>query len=88
MNSLEWVTLTYGGFEYEICIAMGVEEIETVRAVDHQNDITAVMRDDVIDWMLEEAVKEIGLREGAPFFKDMSKRELEIDAEGLSFEGD
>ena len=53
-----------------------------VRVLDTEADITPVMNDGVIDWMLEEALKEIQIAEGDPFFKDMSKREMEIDEEG------
>jgi len=81
-EQFEWVTLTYGSYAYDVCVALGVEEVEMVRVLDTEADITPVMNDGVIDWMLEEALKEIQIAEGGPFFKDMSKREIEIDEEG------
>ena len=82
----EWATVSYEGSRYDVCVGMLVEQIEEIHVLDTSTDITPVMRERVMDWMLEEAIKEISINDASPHFKDMSRRELEIDQAGFVFE--
>ena len=55
----EWATVMFEGGVYDVCVGMEVEEIDEVRVVDSEVNITPVMRNDVIDWMLEKAMEDI-----------------------------
>lgn len=55
----EWATVEYEGGVYDVCVGMEVEEVDEVRVVDSEVNITPVMRNDVIDWMLVKAMEDI-----------------------------
>jgi hypothetical protein len=55
----EWATVEFEGGVYDVCVGMEVEEIDEVRVADSEVNITPVMRNDVIDWMLEKAMEDI-----------------------------
>ena len=59
MRQYEWATVMFEGAVYDVCVGMEVEEVDEVRVVDREVNITPVMRGDVIDWMLEKAMEDI-----------------------------
>jgi hypothetical protein len=59
----EWATVMFEGGVYDVCVGMEVEEIDEVRVVDSEVNITPVMRNDVIDWMLDRALADIAVGE-------------------------
>ena len=59
MRQYEWATVEFEGGVYDVCVGMEVQEVDEVRVVDSEVNITPVMRNDVIDWMLEKAMKDI-----------------------------
>ena len=65
---------------------MEVEEVDEVRPVDSEINITPVMRIEVIKWMLEKALEDIDQAANDPVFLDMNHREREIDEAGLVYE--
>lgn len=58
-RQFEWATVEFEGDQYDVCVGMAVEEAEEVRVVDSGVNITPVMRNEVIDWMLERAIEDI-----------------------------
>ena len=58
-RQFEWAIVTYEGDQYDVCVGMEVEEVDEVRVVDRNVNITSVMDSGVIDWMLEKALEEI-----------------------------
>ena len=79
MRKFEWATVEYEGDQYDVCVAMKVGEVEEVRAVDSEINITPVMRNDVIDWMLDQAMTEIHWGDGELGFVDMNAKERMIE---------
>jgi hypothetical protein len=79
MRDIECVTVEYEGGSYEVWVGMEVEEVEEVFVVDRDVDISPVMDQGVMNWMLEKAVDEIGLMRSSPVFIDMGRREREIE---------
>ena len=78
-RNYEWATVSYEGSQYDVCVGMEVEEVDEIRPIDSEINITPVMRLDVIDWMLEKAVEEIEVMRSEPAFIDMNWREREIE---------
>ena len=87
-RSFEWTTVEYEGDRYDVCVGMEVEEVDEIRPIDSEVNITPVMRIEVINWMLEKAIEDIYQAANDPVFLDMSSKEREIDEAGLVFEGD
>ncbi len=85
-RSFEWATVEYEGDRYDVCVGMEVEEVDEIRPIDSEVNITPVMRIEVINWMLEKAMEDIGQAANDPVFLDMSQREREIDEAGLVYE--
>ena len=85
-RSFEWATVEYEGDRYDVCVGMEVEEVDEIRPIDSEINITPVMRIEVINWMLERAMEDIGQAANDPVFSDMSRREREIDEAGLVYE--
>ena len=85
-RSFEWATVEYEGDRYDVCVGMEVEEVDEIRPIDSEVNITPVMRIEVINWMLERAMEDIGQAANDPVFSDMSRREREIDEAGLVYE--
>ena len=85
-RNFEWATVVYEHASYDVCVGMAVEEVDEIRPVDSEINICAVMEKGVIDWMLEHALMDIHARHADPVFRDMSKRELEIEEAGLTIE--
>ena len=63
MRQFEWASVKYEGAMYDVCVGMEVEEIDEVRVIDSEVNITPVMRNDVIDWMLDRALEDIAVGE-------------------------
>ena len=82
MCYFEWVTLTYERNQYDVCVSTATEELDEIRVVYSEYDITPVMDKGVMDWMLDEALQIIHLSQSEPFFKDMSRREIAIEEAG------
>ena len=85
-RSFEWATVEYEGDRYDVCVGMEVEEVDEIRPIDSEVNITPVMRIEVINWMLERAMEDIYQAANDPVFSDMSRREREIDEAGLVYE--
>jgi hypothetical protein len=79
MRDIECVTLAYEGGSYEVWVGMEVEEVEEVFVVNRDVDISPVMDQGVMRWMLGKAVDEIEMMRSQPAFIDMSWREREIE---------
>ena len=85
-NNFEWATVEYEGDRYDVCVGMEVEEVDEIRPIDSEVNITPVMRIEVINWMLEKAMEDIYQAANDPVFSDMNQREREIDEAGLVYE--
>jgi predicted DNA-binding ribbon-helix-helix protein len=85
-KNFEWATVEYEGDRYDVCVGMEVEEVDEIRPIDSEVNITPVMRIEVINWMLEKAMEGICQAANDPVFLDMSQREREIDEAGLVYE--
>ena len=85
-RNFEWATVEYEGDRYDVCVGMEVEEVDEIRPIDSEVNITPVMRIEVINWMLEKAMEDICQAANDPVFLDMSQREREIDDAGLVYE--
>ena len=85
-RNFEWATVEYEGDRYDVCVGMEVEEVDEIRPIDSEVNITPVMRIEVIDWMLEKAIEDIYEGQNEPHFRDMSQLEREIDEPGLVYE--
>lgn len=85
-RNFEWATVEYEGDHYDVCVGMEIEEVDEIRPMDSEINITPVMRIDVIEWMLEKAIEDIYEAQSGPDFLDMSKLEREIDEAGLVYE--
>ncbi len=85
-RSFEWATVEYEGDRYDVCVGMEVEEVDEIRPIDSEVNITPVMRIEVINWMLEKAMEDICQAANDPVFLDMNQREREIDDAGLVYE--
>jgi hypothetical protein len=79
MRDVECVTLEYEGGSYEVWVGMEVEEVEEVFVVGRDVDISPVMDQGVMRWMLGKAVDEIEMIRSEPAFIDMNWREREIE---------
>ena len=88
MRDLESATVAYEGCRYQVWVGMEVEEVDEIRPIDSEVNITPVMRIEVINWMLEKAIEDIYQAANDPVFLDMNSKEREIDETGLVFEGD
>lgn len=75
----EWAVVEYEGNPYDVCVGMEVEEVEEVRPVDSEIDITPVMRLEVIGWMLDRAMQDIRWHEDQAHFIDMNAKERKIE---------
>ena len=78
-RDLECVRVEYEGGSYEVWVGMEVEEVEEVFVVDRNVDISPVMDQGVMHWMLGKAVDEIALIRSELVFMDMSRCEREIE---------
>ena len=87
-RQFEWTTVEYEGDRYDVCVGMEVEEVDEIRPIDSEFNITPVMRIEVINWMLEKAIEDIYQAANDPVFLDMNSKEREIDEAGLVYEGD
>ncbi len=85
-RNFEWATVEYEGDRYDVCVGIEVEEVDEIRPIDSEVNITPVMRIEVINWMLEKALDDIGQAANDPAFLDMNQREREIDEAGLVYE--
>ena len=85
-RNFEWATVEYEGDRYDVCVGMEVEEVDEIRPIDSEVNITSVMRIEVINWMLEKAMEDIYQAANDPVFSDMNQREREIDEAGLVYE--
>jgi predicted DNA-binding ribbon-helix-helix protein len=85
-RSFEWATVEYEGDRYDVRVGMEVEEVDEIRPIDSEVNITPVMRIEVINWMLEKAMEDIYEAANDPVFLDMNRREREIDEAGLVYE--
>ena len=85
-RQFEWATVEYEGDRYDVCVGIEVEEVDEVRPIDSEINITPVMRIEVINWMLEKALEDIYEATNDPVFLDMNRREREIDEAGLVYE--
>ncbi len=88
MRDLESATVAYEGGRYQVWVGMEVEEVEEVLVLDREMDISPVMDQGVMDWMLEKAIEDIYQAANDPVFLDMNSKEREIDEAGLVYEGD
>ena len=86
MRDLESVTVAYEGGHYQVWVGMEVEEVDEIRPIDSEVNITPVMRIEVINWMLEKAIEDIYQAANDPVFLDMNSKEREIDEAGLVYE--
>ena len=69
-REFEWATVVYERSSYDVCVAMyrdEVFEVDEIRPVDSEIDITPVMDVSVIDWMFEKAKDDIEQREDLPY---------------------
>ena len=69
-REFEWATVVYERSSYDVCVAMHrdeVFEVDEIRPVDSEIDITPVMDVSVIDWMFEKAKDDIEQREDLPY---------------------
>ena len=85
-RNFEWATVEYEGDCYDVCVGMEVEEVDEIRPIDSEVNITPVMRIEVINWMLEKAIEDIYQAANDPVFLDMNSKEREIDEAGLVYE--
>ncbi len=85
-RNFEWATVEYEGDRYDVCVGMEVEEVDEIRPIDSEVNITPLMRIEVINWMLEKAMEDIYQAANDPVFLDMNQREREIDEAGLVYE--
>ncbi len=69
-RNFEWATVAYENGAYDVCVAMYQDEVfqvDEIRPIDSEIDITPVMDVSVIDWMFEKAKDEIEQREDLPY---------------------
>ncbi len=69
-RNFEWATIAYEDAAYDVCVAMYQDEVfqvDEIRPIDSEIDITPVMDVSVIDWMFEKAKDEIEQREDLPY---------------------
>ncbi len=65
-RNFEWATVAYENAAYDVCVATYQDEVfqvDEIRPIDSEIDITPVMDVIVIDWMFEKAKDEIVQRE-------------------------
>ena len=77
-RNYEWVTLQYEGASFDVCVSTSVEEVDEIRPTDSEINICPVMRNEVIDWMLEKALTDIHQQDA---IHDMNRHEREIEEE-------
>jgi hypothetical protein len=69
-REFEWATVVYERSSYDVCVAMyrdEVFEVDEIRPIDSEIDITPVMDVSIIDWMFEKAKDDIEQREDLPY---------------------
>ena len=69
-RNFEWTTVVYERSSYDVWVAMYHDEVlqvDEIRPIGSEIDITPVMDVSVIDWMFEKAKDEIEQREDLPY---------------------
>lgn len=79
MRQFEWAVVEYEGGQYDVCVGMEVEEVEEIHVVGKEVDISPVMRLEVMDWMLDQAMTDIHQGHGEASFIDMNARKRIIE---------
>ncbi len=81
----EWITLSYEDAAYDVCVTIRdhevdeVDELDEVRPIDSEINITGVMDKGVMDWMLSKAKDEIDAMLSEPLCRSMSKKQRLIE---------
>ena len=79
MRQFEWAVVEYEGSQYDVCVGMEVEKVEEIHVVGKEVDISPLMRLEVMDWMLDQAMADIHCSHGEASFVDMNAKERKIE---------
>ena len=79
MRQFEWAVVDYEGGQYDVCVGMEVEEVEEIHVIGKAVDISPVMRVEVMDWMLDQALADIHWSQGEASFVDMNAKARKIE---------